>query len=260
MVKLLLQREPSGVLRMAAVDGVADRFDSPLGLAFEPGRARGFPIHRRHLLARPQISEGVGTLRRRDAIGDAAARAALVDAEHKTRPFGRTPVHERIDAQRAVQPDHARRRTLQIFEARPPDQRAIAEHPEIIGCMIEIGIHGRTHKERLAIRPRRLPQRGWTWRRKGRTTSSLKRRIRRLHTSHARRTDPAPLAADPDRSGHCSRRRVERALVLRRRPRRNRDCRLARARGQGRTYPHLRLADRRRISAALRDALRRSGA
>ena len=69
-------------------------------------------------------------------------RRRRVEAEHQARPLGRAAMHERIDGERTMQPDHPRRNAFQEFEARSPDQRAIAEHPEILVGTVECGIHG----------------------------------------------------------------------------------------------------------------------
>src|SRR5947207_7970763 len=49
-VQLPVMGEPSGVLRMAAVDRVAQRLDAAVGLTLEPDAAKQFPVYRRGLL------------------------------------------------------------------------------------------------------------------------------------------------------------------------------------------------------------------
>jgi len=61
----------------------------------------------------------------------AAAGAAAVEAEHQSRLLRRAAVVEGIDAERAVLADQPRRHLLDEVEARPPHQRAIAEHPQV---------------------------------------------------------------------------------------------------------------------------------
>jgi hypothetical protein len=41
-----------------------------------------------------------------------------------------------------MKPDDARRHALDMGEARPPHQGAIAEHPKVLGQVIETHIHG----------------------------------------------------------------------------------------------------------------------
>ena len=67
----------------------------------------------------------------RDPERDAAAGAAAVEAEHKAGLFRRAAMHEGVDAERAMFADQPCRDLLDELEARPPHQRAIAEHPEV---------------------------------------------------------------------------------------------------------------------------------
>src|SRR5206468_11346835 len=53
---------------------------------------------------------------------------------------------ERIDAERAVLADQPRRDVLEELEARPPHQRAIAEHPEVAFGQFRFGWHFRWHR------------------------------------------------------------------------------------------------------------------
>ena len=129
MVQLLLQREASGILHVAAVDHVAERRHASLGLALEPDGADALEIDRGDLLARAQIGDGARARGRRHPIGDAAAGAAMIETEHEARPFRRPAVDEGIDAERPVGADQPRLEPLQIVEAGPPHQRAVAEHP-----------------------------------------------------------------------------------------------------------------------------------
>src|SRR5690349_5432644 len=102
MTHLLFEIEPPGILRVAAVDRVDERTHAPLGLAGEQHVAPNLEIHHGDLLARTQISNGLAAPRARDAIGDAAASAAAVEAEHEAGPLRRAAMHERIDAERAM--------------------------------------------------------------------------------------------------------------------------------------------------------------
>src|SRR5947207_8252981 len=102
-MKLLLDVEPAGILRMAAVDDVDERAHPPSRLAAERDRSRGFAIDHRDLLARAQILDRVRPRGFLDPVGDAAAGAALVEAEHESRLLRRAAVDEGIDAERAMQ-------------------------------------------------------------------------------------------------------------------------------------------------------------
>src|SRR5438067_10529998 len=97
-VQLLRQAELSGVLRMAAIDHVADRRDAALGVADKDHRTHAFDIDAGHLLAFAQIGYRLGPSPRRDPVGDAAADAAVIETKNKPRALGRATVDERIDA------------------------------------------------------------------------------------------------------------------------------------------------------------------
>src|SRR5437868_2061802 len=140
---------------MAAIDRVAERFDAAVRLPLKPDAANEFPVHRRGLFAAAQISKRGRALLRRHAIGDAAAGAAEIEAEDEAGAFRSAAMIERINAQRTMHPDDVRWHPVEVVEAGPPDQRAIAKHPEILGGLVETGIHhGSFHTERSRIRPR----------------------------------------------------------------------------------------------------------
>src|SRR6266851_5081787 len=79
MMQLPLERQPPGVLRMAAVDHVAERRDSPFGIVLEPDRPNALAVDRGHLLAGTQIGDGDRALARRHAIGDAAEGSDVIE-------------------------------------------------------------------------------------------------------------------------------------------------------------------------------------
>src|SRR5262245_10281822 len=89
VVDLLLEREPPGILRMAAIDHVADRRHHALRVALEPHLPDEFPINHGHLLARAQIADSLCALPGCDAESHAAAGAATVEPQHEPRPFRR---------------------------------------------------------------------------------------------------------------------------------------------------------------------------
>src|SRR5262245_28912506 len=140
----------TGILRMSAIDRIAQRIDSPFRLAVQCYAAQQLAVHRRGLLAVAQIFQRRGPLLRRDPVGDAAAGAAEIEPEHEAGPFRRAAMIERIDAQRTVHAEDMRRNVLDEFETRPPDQRAITEDPEVFGGMIEGGGWGVHCGRRLA--------------------------------------------------------------------------------------------------------------
>ena len=158
VMQLLLEREPPGILCVSSIHHVAERRHPPLRLALEPDRAHAFAVDRRHLLARAQIGDGVATLLRRHAIGDAAAGPAAVEAEHQTRPLGRPAMDEGIDAKRPMRAHEPRLDPLGERKIRPPHQRTVGEHPEVFGRVRGIRVHGCDIEEYGASRkPEYLP-------------------------------------------------------------------------------------------------------
>src|SRR5262245_62343631 len=73
VVQLLLEREPSGILHMPAIDHVAQRLHPAFGPALEPDRAHAFAVDGGDLLARAQVGDGAAAFLDRHAVGDAAA-------------------------------------------------------------------------------------------------------------------------------------------------------------------------------------------
>jgi hypothetical protein len=85
----------------------------------------------RHL-AVPQVPQGAAHARLLDAEGHSPARAALAKPHDEPRPAVRASVARGQDAQRpvvAVNPGH---RLLAVPEARRPDERAVAEDPQVV--------------------------------------------------------------------------------------------------------------------------------
>ncbi len=110
LMQLLVEREPAGILRMAAIDHVAQRRHPPVRMSEQRHVAQDFAIDLGDLLALAQIVRPpLRGSARRDAEGDAAAGAAAVEAEHEAGPLRRAAMHEGIDAERAVQPGDPRR-------------------------------------------------------------------------------------------------------------------------------------------------------
>src|SRR6266704_5828561 len=135
---------------MTAVDHIGQRTDSLPGFVFEPNRTHHLAIDVGRLLAAAQIVHGVAAVLRRDPEGYAAAGAATVEPEHKTGRFRRPAVIERIDAEGAMLADQPRRNLLDEFEALPPHQRTIAEHPQVAFGQFRFGVDFRWHRARLS--------------------------------------------------------------------------------------------------------------
>ncbi len=107
-VQLLVERKPAGILRMAAVDHVAERRHLPFRRSAQPHLSHEFAVHHGDLFARAQIGDGIGAPCRRHPEGDAAAGSAVVEAKHQSWTLRRAAMHERIDAERTVGADQPR--------------------------------------------------------------------------------------------------------------------------------------------------------
>ncbi len=91
------------------------------------------------LLAAAQILHRVAAQLGRNPEGDATAGAAAVEPEHQAGLFRSAAMVERIDAERAMFADQPRRSLFNELEARPPHQRAIAEHPQVDPRKVRFG-------------------------------------------------------------------------------------------------------------------------
>src|SRR6188508_3393713 len=140
-MKLLRKVESAGILNMSAVDHVNERADPPLRRGQQRDRAQRLAIDTGHLFAAAQISDHRGALPRRDPVRDPAAGAAEIEPEHKSRPLGRAAMDVAEHAERTVRADQPRRLALHEIEAGPPDQRAIAENPEVFVEMFDGQLH-----------------------------------------------------------------------------------------------------------------------
>src|SRR5262245_35706699 len=126
---------------MAAVDDVTDRPDGRLRMADQHHRPHPLEVDLGDLLALPQVAQRRRPLFGGDPVGDAAARAAMVEAENQARILWRAAVDKGIDAERTVRAEQAGRHLLDEFKARTPDQRPITEYPEVFIGVIEGRIH-----------------------------------------------------------------------------------------------------------------------
>ena len=131
-MQLLCEREPSCILHVAAVGDVGHRADPLPRVVVEPDTAQHLAVDARHLLAGAQIFDGGLAVLLPDSERHPLARPAAIETEHQSWPLRRSPMHKRIDAERAMFADQLGAARLQVFKARAPDQRAIAEEPEII--------------------------------------------------------------------------------------------------------------------------------
>ena len=130
-MELALEIEAPGILRVAAIDHVEECSDLPGRVGGERDPPHGFAIDHGDLLARAQVFDCCVAPVGRDPIGDAAAGAAEVEAEHEAGPLGRAAMDEGVHAQPPVQAGQSRRDAFQMRESGPPHQRAVAEYPEV---------------------------------------------------------------------------------------------------------------------------------
>jgi len=96
------QRQPAGILHVAAINDVTHRPHAASRVLFELDLAHRFDIDRRDLFARPQIVQRVDARRSGDPIADAAAHAAAIEPEHKPGPLRRAAMDKREHAKGAV--------------------------------------------------------------------------------------------------------------------------------------------------------------
>jgi hypothetical protein len=154
-MQLALEVEPPRILRMTSIDKIDKRGDGPFRARRKGDPAHGLAVDHGDLLAPPQVFDGRVASRRGDAIGDAAAGAAKIEAEYQARPFRRAPVNEGIDAKRPVQAGQARRDALQVLESGAPHQGAVAENPEVFRGGGGENRHRERVKLTLKLQPRR---------------------------------------------------------------------------------------------------------
>ena len=121
--------EAAGILLVIAVDDVGDRADDLA--AVEPDRQHALEIDAGDQLAVAQIGQHLVAQFARHAEGEADAGAAAVEPEHQPRPLARAAIDEGGDAERAAEAVQPGAACLDMREARPPHQRAIAKDPKI---------------------------------------------------------------------------------------------------------------------------------
>src|SRR5690606_26134011 len=116
------------VARVLAIHG-EDQAGNRAGfrMAVQParnvGRAGHFPL--------PQGTQDIQCPGSGDAVGDAIAGTAQIQAEYQAGAFGCAAIDPRPQAQGAVVAVDAGPTGLQVTEFRPPDQGPVAEHPKV---------------------------------------------------------------------------------------------------------------------------------
>jgi hypothetical protein len=144
---LILKSKASGILGMAAIDQEDEGCHVARRRRCKRNATRCFNVNGGYLFAFPQIRDGGTAMCRCHPIGDAAAGAATVEAEHESGLFRGTAVNVGIHTQRPVQPDEPRRDAFKIREIRPPHERTVTKDPKIfIG-----GGQRKVHERRLSF-------------------------------------------------------------------------------------------------------------
>jgi len=152
--KLMIEREPAGVLRMSAIDAINEPGHPPFWGPQDGNRTIGLDIDLGHLLTAAQILNRFGPPLGGNPERHAAACPATIQPQYEARFFRSTAVHEGVDTQRPMQADQPSRRALDEIETRAPHQRAVAKHPKVASRMIQ----GRTHDGRAHNRTPTQPQ------------------------------------------------------------------------------------------------------
>ncbi len=142
VMQLLLERKPAGILPVSTVDHVAQCRHPLLGLALEPDRARAFAIDRGDLFARAQIGDGPSAFGCGHTVSDAATGPTPVKTKHQARPLRCSAVDKGINAEGSMSADEPRLDTFDEPKLRPPHQRAIGKHPQVLRRVKSIRVHG----------------------------------------------------------------------------------------------------------------------
>src|SRR5262245_62057083 len=119
--------QPAGIALVIAIDGKGDGANlAEIGPDVEPAGH----IDAGHHFTRPDALEDFRLLLRVDAIGDAAAHPALLQAEHQAGRLGRAAKTLHPEAELPVIAVRAADPPFNEGEVRLPDQRPVAENPD----------------------------------------------------------------------------------------------------------------------------------
>ena len=133
--KQLRAVESAGVLRVTRIHDIGGRAKTPP--IIKSHAQFPFAIDMGHQFAFAQISEHGGCRLVLDPESDAAARAAPIQAEHKSGQLRRPSMHMRIDAEGPMIAAHKPQSALDKIKPGPPHQRPIAKHPHSAGPKAE---------------------------------------------------------------------------------------------------------------------------
>src|ERR1043166_3591121 len=137
VVELLGEPEPAGVLRMAAVDEIANSLHPAFRVREQNHRTHAFTINHGHLFAGAQIIERGFAGGGRDPIGDAAAHSAEIETQHQSGPFRAAAMHVRPHAQGSMGANEPRRHPPACVKPHRPARQGFRAgnqpmiHPEL---------------------------------------------------------------------------------------------------------------------------------
>src|SRR5258708_17865360 len=95
---------------------------------------------------------GVGALGCGHRVSEAATVSTAIEPQQEPGPLGCSTVDEGINAQRSMSADEPRLDPLDEPKLRPPHQRAIGKHPQVLRRVKSIRVHGCDIKELAAAR------------------------------------------------------------------------------------------------------------
>ncbi len=126
----VLKGQASGVLGMPTIDHKSQRRNA--ATVGKSQRHGFFEVDRRHQFTLAQIVDRGPAIPRRDPKRHALTGAAAIQPQNKARPLGRAAMHMRKNTQGAMIAMHPGQSAIDIVKARFPDQRPVAEDPQIV--------------------------------------------------------------------------------------------------------------------------------
>src|SRR5690606_38785254 len=145
--------QPPGVARVVALDNVGQREHLPSTLTIKRHGYQRVAVDTADLFAGCQVVERGGPSLRRDTKRQPVAGATPVEPEDQARTLLVASVVSREDAEAASIADERCAADFLVSESRPPHQRPIAEHPQV---MTVVAAHVVRHDQSVMIasRPR----------------------------------------------------------------------------------------------------------
>ena len=136
-INLRIKIERTGILMMLTVNDKAQGLDT-LQTVIEHHIRHALDINRRHLLTRLQIGPCFSRLCGFDAKSDTTARTARIQSEDKTRLLRCATMDMAVNTKSAMIAMQPRWSALGKLKSRPPHQRAISKHPQILHLNVPV--------------------------------------------------------------------------------------------------------------------------